>query len=108
MGYKHQAARLDQLGHDLSVQYVLESSFRKSGERMRITSQLLRVKDQSHLWSRDYDYLAPDMLAVQDQVAKAVAQEIQVRLTAQQQTEVARSRPVNPDAFDAYLQGYYF
>jgi TolB-like protein/DNA-binding winged helix-turn-helix (wHTH) protein len=108
MGYKHQAARLDQLGRDLSVQYVLESSLRKSGDLMRITSQLLRVKDQSHLWSRNYDYLAPDMLAVQDQVAKAVAQEIQLRLTAQQQTDMARSRPVNPQAFDAYLQGYYF
>ena len=108
MGYKHRAARLDQLGRDLSVQYVLESSLRKSGDRMRITSQLLRVKDQSHLWSRDYDYLAPDMLAVQDQVAKAVAREIQLRVTAQDESQLARSRPVSPEAFDAYLQGYYF
>ena len=108
MGYKHKAERLDQIGRDLSVQYVLENSLRKSGDQMRITSQLLRVKDQSHLWSHDYDYRAQDVLTVQEQVARAVAREIQLRLTAQREAELARSRPVNPDAFDAYLQGYYF
>jgi TolB-like protein/DNA-binding winged helix-turn-helix (wHTH) protein/Tfp pilus assembly protein PilF len=108
MGYKHKAARLDQIGRDLSVQYVLENSLRKSGDQVRITSQLLRVKDQSHLWSHDYDYRAQDVLAVQEQVAGAVAREIQLRLTAQRQAELARSLPVNPEAFDAYLQGRYF
>ena len=108
MGYKHKDERLDQIGRDLSVQYVLENSLRKSGDQMRITSQLLRVKDQSHLWSHDYDYRAQDVLTVQEQVARAVAREIQLRLTAQREAELARSRPVNPDAFDAYLQGYYF
>jgi TolB-like protein/DNA-binding winged helix-turn-helix (wHTH) protein len=108
MGYKHKAARLDQIGHDLSVQYVLENSLRKSGDQIRITSQLLRVKDQSHLWSHDYDYRAQDILTVQEQVARAVAREIQLRLTAQREAVLARSRPVNAEAFDAYLRGYYF
>lgn len=108
MGYKHKAERLDQIGRDLSVQYVLENSLRRSGDQLRITSQLLRVKDQSHLWSHDYDYRAQDALAVQEQVARAVAREIQLRLTAQREAELARSRPVNPEAFDAYLRGYYF
>ena len=75
---------------------------------MRLTSQLIQVKDQTHLWSQDYDYPAKDILNVQDNVAKAVAREIRVRLTSQQQAEWASSRPVNPEAFDAYLQGYYF
>jgi tetratricopeptide (TPR) repeat protein len=75
---------------------------------MRITSQLLQVKDQSHLWSHDYDYRAQDVLTVEDDVAKAVAQEIQVRLSPQQKAELARPHPVNPQAFDAYLQGYYY
>jgi TolB-like protein/DNA-binding winged helix-turn-helix (wHTH) protein/Flp pilus assembly protein TadD len=108
MGYKHKAQRLDQIGRDLSVQYVLENSLRKSGDQIRITSQLLRVKDQSHLWSHDYDYRAQDVLAVQEQVARAVAREIQLRLTAQREAELARSLPVNPEAYDAYLQGRYF
>src|SRR5882757_6411809 len=110
MGYKHQDERLDQIGRDLSVQYVLENSLRESGDHMRITAQLLQVNDQSHLWSQDYDYPAKDILKVEDDVAKAVAREIQLRLTSQQQVEVSRPwpRPVNPEAFDAYLQGYYF
>jgi TolB-like protein len=105
MGYKHKDERLDRMGHDLSVQYVLENSLRESGGHIRITAQLIQVKDQTHLWSQDYDYLVKDILDVQGDVAKAVAQEIRLRLPSQQETDLARSRPVNPEAFDAYLQG---
>src|SRR5882757_8357165 len=108
MGYKHKDERLDQIGRDLSVQYVLENSLRESGNHIRLTAQLIQVKDQTHLWSQDYDYLAKNILNVQDDVAKAVAHEIRVRLTSQQQAELAQSRPVNPEAFDAYLRGYHF
>jgi TolB-like protein/DNA-binding winged helix-turn-helix (wHTH) protein len=108
MGYKHKDIRLDQIARDLSVQYVLENSIRESGDHLRLTAQLIQVKDQTHLWSQDYDYLAKDILNVQDDVAKAVAREIRVRLTSQQRAELAQSRPVNPEAFDAYLQGYHF
>jgi tetratricopeptide (TPR) repeat protein len=66
------------------------------------------VKDQTHLWSQDYDYPVKDILTIEDDVAKAVAREIQLRLTSKQQAELAQSHPVNPEAFDAYLQGYYF
>src|SRR6266850_769610 len=107
MGYKHKDVRVDQIGRDLSVQYVLETSLRESGDHLRLTAQLIQVKDQTHLWSKDYDYAAKDTLNVEDEVAKAVAREIRVRLTSQQQGDLARSRPVNPEAFDAYLQGYY-
>jgi len=108
MGYKHSKERLEQIGRDLSVQYVLENSLRQSGDHIRVTVQLIKVKDQSHLWSHDYDYRPQDILALQDQVANAVVREIRVRLTSQQQEDLARSHPVNPEAFDAYLQGYYF
>src|SRR5271155_3554888 len=107
MGYKHKDERLDQIGRDLSVQYVLENSLRETGDHMRLTIQLIQVKDQSHLWSHDYDYPAKDIFNVEDEVAKAVAREIRLRLTSQQQAELAQSHPVNPEAFDAYLQGYY-
>jgi TolB-like protein/DNA-binding winged helix-turn-helix (wHTH) protein/Tfp pilus assembly protein PilF len=108
MGYKHSDVRLDQIGRDLSVQYVLENSLRESGDHMRLTAQLIQVKDQTHLWSQDYDYPVKDILIVEDDVAKAVAHEVQLRLTSQQQADLSQSRPVNPEAFDAYLQGYYF
>ena len=89
------------------MQYVLENSLRESGDHLRLTAQLIQVKDQTHLWSQDYDYAAKDTLNVEDEVAKAVAREIRVRLTSQQQEDLARSHPVNPEAFDTYLQGYY-
>jgi TolB-like protein/DNA-binding winged helix-turn-helix (wHTH) protein len=108
MGYKHTEERLDQIGRDLSVQYVLENSLRQSGDHLRLTAQLIQVKDQTHLWSQDYDYPVKDVLNVEDEVAKAVAREIRVRLTSQQQTALTQPHPVNPDAFDAYMQGYYF
>jgi TolB-like protein/DNA-binding winged helix-turn-helix (wHTH) protein len=108
MGYKHNDIRLDQIGRDLSVQYVLENSVRESGNHIRLTAQLIQVEDQTHLWSQDYDYPAKDILNIEDEVATAVARQIQLRLTSQQQAELARSRQVNPEAFDAYLQGYYY
>jgi TolB-like protein/DNA-binding winged helix-turn-helix (wHTH) protein/Tfp pilus assembly protein PilF len=108
MGYKHKDVRLDQIGRDLSVQYVLENSLRESGDHLRLTAQLIQVKDQTHLWSQDYDYAAKDALNVEDEVANAVAREIRVRLTTQQQAKWTPSRSVNPEAFDAYLHGYHF
>jgi len=108
MGYKHKDEPLEEIGRDLSVQYVLENSLRSSGDHLRLTSQLIQVKDQTHLWSHDYNYAATDILNVEDDVAKEVAREIELRLTSQQRAELSRPHPVNPEAFDAYLQGYYF
>ena len=108
MGYKHGDQRLDQIGRDLSVQYVLENSLRGSGDHLRVTVQLLQVNDQSHLWAQDYDYRPRDILNLEDDVAKAVAREIQIRLTPQQQADLRRLRPVNAEAFDAYMEGRFF
>ena len=108
MGYKHGDQRLDQIGRDLSVQYVLENSLRGSGDHLRATVQLLQVKDQSHLWAQDYDYRPRDILSLEDDVARAVAREIQIRLSPQQQADLTRTRPVNPEAFDAYMEGRFF
>jgi TolB-like protein/DNA-binding winged helix-turn-helix (wHTH) protein len=66
MGYKHKDVRLDKIGRDLSVQYVLENSLRDSGDHLRLTAQLIQVKDQTHLWAQDYDYPAKDVLNVED------------------------------------------
>jgi TolB-like protein len=107
MGYKHNDVRLDQIGRDLSVQYVLENSLRENGDHLRLTAQLIQVKDQTHLWSQDYDYAPQDILNMEDEVAKALAREIQLRLTPQREAELSRPHQVNPEAFDAYLQGYY-
>jgi TolB-like protein/DNA-binding winged helix-turn-helix (wHTH) protein/cytochrome c-type biogenesis protein CcmH/NrfG len=106
MGYKHKDVRLDQIGSDLSVQYVLENSLRESGDHIRLTTQLIQVKDQTHLWSQDYDYSAKDILNIEDDVARSVARQIQLSLTSQP-AELVPPHPVNPQAFDAFLQGYH-
>jgi len=105
MGYKNKDERLDQIGRDLSVQYVLETASAKDENHIRLTAQLIQVKDQTHLWSQDYDYSVKDILGIEDDVAKAVAHEVQLRLTSsQQQAELAQPRPASREAFDAYLQ----
>ncbi len=108
MGYKHKDERLDQIGRDLSVQYVLENSLRESGSHLRLTAQLVEVKNQTHLWSQEYDYPTKDIFTVEEDVAKAVSREVQLRLTSPQRAELVRQRPANSEAFDAYMQGFYF
>jgi len=108
MGYKHKDERLDQIGRELSVQYVLENSLRESGDHLRLTAQLIQVKDQTHVWSQDYDYPVKDIVKVEDDVCNAVAREIGLRLTSQQQAELTQAHPTNAEAFDAYMQGFYF
>jgi TolB-like protein/DNA-binding winged helix-turn-helix (wHTH) protein/Tfp pilus assembly protein PilF len=108
MPYKRTDKRLDQIGRELSVQYVLEGSFRRSADRVRITAQLIRVNDQSHLWAQDYDRSLKDVLTVQDDVAASVAREIQLRLTPQQLSAIAHTRAVDPQGLEEYLKGRYF
>jgi DNA-binding winged helix-turn-helix (wHTH) protein/TolB-like protein/Tfp pilus assembly protein PilF len=108
MGYKHKDERLDQIGRNLSVQYVLENSLHQNGNHLRLTAQLIQIKNKTPLWSREFDYAATDILNIEDEVAKTVAREIGMRLTSRQQPELAQARPVNPEAFDAYLQGHYY
>jgi len=108
MGYKHSDKRLDQVGRELSVQYVLEGSLRRTTDHLRITTQLIRVKDQSHLWAEDYDRQLQDVLSVEDEVAAVVAREIQLRLTPQQRLNLSSARVVNPEAHEAYLKGRFF
>ena len=107
MGYKHGSKSVDKIGRELGVQYVLEGSLRQAAGRFRITAQLIQVSDQSHLWAEDYDRSPSDMLNVEAEVARAVADEIRLRLTPLERTSVARSKTVNPEAYDLYLQGRY-
>src|SRR6201993_4771431 len=107
MGYKRKDERLDQIGRDLSVQYVLENSLRQNRDHLGVTTKLIRVNDQAHIWSQDYDYSAKDILNVEGDLAKKVAHTLQLRLTSQRQGELARTRPVNAEAYDAFMKGSY-
>ena len=91
------------IGQRLNVAHVLEGSVRKSGNRVRITAQLIRVADSSHQWSETYDRELTDIFAVQDEIALAVVQQLKIAL---QRNELpARSTTTNLEAYNLYLRG---
>jgi len=108
MQYKgaHKDAR--QIGNELHVDYLLEGSVRREGSRVRISAQLIQVSDQSHRWAEDYDRQMSDILAVQSEVAGAIAQEIRLKLTPEEHSRLQNARAVNPEAYEDYLKGRYF
>jgi TolB-like protein/Tfp pilus assembly protein PilF len=107
MGYKHGDKRLDQIGRELDVQYVLEGSVRRDRNRFRITAQLIQVKDQSHLWAQEYDRSLQDIIALQDDVAAGVTKEIQARWAIELGNHPVHHQPANSEAHDAYFRGRY-
>src|SRR5262249_54007895 len=80
MAYKDTNKPVIEIGHELGVDYVLEGSVRRSGDRMRITAQLIQVRDQSHLWAQDYDSDKGDILKLQSETAQAIAQQLHLHL----------------------------
>jgi len=106
MGYKHNN-HIDQIARELGVQYLVEGCVRRSGDRLRITTQVIQVKDRTQLWAGTYDRNAADILRFQSDVAAAVTGAIRLKLTPQKRTILASARIVNPQAYDAYLRGRY-
>lgn len=107
MAYKHTSKSVQQIGSELGVGYVLESSVRRDGDQLRISVQLIRTRDQMHVWARSYDRHFSHSIELQEEVAKAVAEQIEVKLspTYSGRTNVhPRDREVN----EAYLRGRYF
>lgn len=92
----------------LNVDAVVEGSVMRVGDQVRITAQLIDAPADKHLWAKSYERNSRDVLALQDEVALAIAREINVRLTPQEQARFANARPVNPQALEAYLKGRYF
>src|SRR5262249_6672004 len=76
MHYKYSQASLEQIAHELGIQYVLEGSIRRDSEKIRIAAQLIQVKDQTHLWAREYDRELKDVLPVQGEVAREITDHI--------------------------------
>ena len=108
MQYKHDPRAIDRIGQELGVHYVLEGSVRRQGKRVRISAQLIQVSNQAHLWATSYDRELGGILSLQSEVARAIADEIQIRLTPQQHTSLASVGPIDPEAFEAYLKGRFY
>jgi len=105
MPYKKTQKHADEIGRELHVDYLLEGSARREAERVRISVQLIRVSDQTHVWAESYQRDVRDILELQSQVSTAVAREISVQLSAQGRAVLAATRPVAPRAHELYLRG---
>jgi TolB-like protein/DNA-binding winged helix-turn-helix (wHTH) protein/Tfp pilus assembly protein PilF len=112
MYYKNRPQQLQQVGRDLGVQYVLEGSVRRDSGKVRVTAQLIQLKDQTHLWARQYDRELSDLLTLQGEIAREIADEIRLTLgDGHEPAEgVARSTLTAQqfEAYDLYLKGEYF
>ena len=108
MAYKHTQKSASQIGQELGVDYILEGSVRREGERVRISAQLIRVQDQTHVWAQSYDRDMRDFLAVQNELGGAIAGQVQVSLTPEQKREQSKIPHIDPEAYDDYLKGRYY
>ena len=108
MRYKHTQKSVSEIAKDLNVDAIVEGSIERSGDRVRITAQLIRATTERHLWADSYDRDLHDVLRVQEEIARAIAQEVQIQLTPQEQALLTKSRPVDPEAYELYLKGRYF
>ena len=107
MHYKGTHKTLPEIAREMNVDAVVEGAVRRSGNRVRITAQLVEASSDRHLWADSYERDLRDVLALQAEVARAVANQIQVKLSPQEQTRLASARPVDPEAHEAYLKGRY-
>ena len=108
MAYKHTDKTIGQIGRELGVDYILEGSVRREGGKARVSAQLIRVSDQTHLWAENYDRELADMLDVQNDLGRSIAEQVSANLTPQRQIELSKKHIVNPEAYDLYLKGRFY
>jgi TolB-like protein/DNA-binding winged helix-turn-helix (wHTH) protein/Tfp pilus assembly protein PilF len=99
---------LPQIGRELGADAIVEGSVFRSGNRVRITAQLIDARNDRHLWARSYERDLRDVITLQDEVARDIADEVRIELTPQERARLTGSRPVNPEAHEAYLKGRYY
>src|SRR6201987_14775 len=108
MSYKHARKPLPQIARELSVDAVVEGTVLRSGNEVRITAQLIEASADKHLWSQSYEGELRNTLALQNDVARALADQIRINLNPAEQAALKKVRVVNPEAFESYLKGRYF
>lgn len=108
MRYKGPERDIAAIGRELGVDYVIEGSVRHADGRVRITAKLIEVRDQTQIWTESYERDLRDMLALQNEVARAVAAGIQITLTPQTEARLALTPRLDPEAYQLYLKGRFF
>jgi TolB-like protein len=103
---KHEDVR--EIGRKLDVETLLEGSVRKAGSRLRITAQLVKVEDGSHLWSERYDRNLEDIFAIQDEISLAIVDNLKIKLLGKEKAKLMKRHSNNPEAYNIYLKGRYF
>jgi TolB-like protein/DNA-binding winged helix-turn-helix (wHTH) protein len=106
--YKGTKKPLPEIARELNVDGLIEGTVSRSGNHFRITANLLQASPEKHLWAESYESDVGDVLALEGQVAQAIAREIQVKLTPEEQKLLGNTRAVDPQAHDDYLRGRYF
>ena len=108
MTYKQVRKLLPDIARELNVDAVVEGTVSRSGERVRISVQLIEVPAERHVWAQIFERDVRDTLPLQANVAHAIADQIHAAMNQQEQVAITVSRPVNPDAYEAYLKGRFF
>jgi serine/threonine protein kinase len=108
MRYKGARRSLPEIARELNVDGVIEGSVERSANRVRITAQLIYAPTDTHLWANSYQRDLRDVLALQDEVARAIASEIKIKLTQKEQARLTRTGTVKPEAYEAYLRGRFY
>ena len=99
---------LAQIARELNVDAVVEGSVVRSGDRVRITAQLIDARSDKHLWAQSFEGPGDDILSLQDSVAREICLQTSAALTPAAKAELTTAKPINPAAYDAYLRGLYF
>ena len=107
MQYKGTRKTVPEIARELNVDAIIEGSVQRAGERVQITAQLIQASTERHLWAQTYERDLKDVLSLQSEVAGTIAREIQIKLTPQEQAQLANVRSVNPEAYDNYLRGKF-
>lgn len=108
MRYKHSEKSLPEIARELKVDAIVEGSVLLTGDRVRINAQLIEAATDRHLWAEQYERDLKDVLALQNEVARVIANEVKINLTPLEQTQLESAPVVNPEAQKAYLKGLYY
>jgi len=108
MRFKKTEKSLPEIAHDLNVDAVVEGSVQRVQDDVRITAQLIKAEPEKHLWASDFTRKFKDILILQSEVAQAIAREIKITVTPEEQQQLTTYRTVNPEAHELYLKGMYF
>jgi TolB-like protein/DNA-binding winged helix-turn-helix (wHTH) protein/Tfp pilus assembly protein PilF len=108
MRYKESKKGIADIARELHVDGVVEGSVMRSGDRVRITAQLIQAATDQHLWAETYEGDLSDVLTLQGNVARAIAEQVRAQLTPQQQSHLRSAQTVDPEAYEAYLRGLHY